>query len=304
MKSEVQTDARRKQDPLKGPLVNPESMETAKSFPTEVDVIGKAGEDFRTLCSETRHRTLRDAGGRRDSERSRKKRKSQQAGPSDCSLKEGRLSAASIPPPRLETRSEDEQNAESSFSDCASSPSSSLRFGDSDTLSSEDEGRQQHIKASSASAGGGIGPMRTLLSRTRASRSHKWARLENSEANHVKRPCLSSRRQLNRKRFAKGGNGGGTQRTPKQKARLLLQRKKREVIARRKYELLHSSSSSSEELTSDSSSSSSTEGDDELYVGVSSSAGSQMNSTTVPSGKLPQRCLPLFFLSNSSLISQ
>ncbi|KAM9493094.1 E3 ubiquitin-protein ligase Arkadia isoform 3-T3 [Clarias gariepinus] len=290
MKSEVQTDARRKQDPLKGPLVNPEPMETAKSYPTEVDVISKAGRDFATLCGETRHRPLRDAGGRRDSERSRKKRKSQQPGPSACSLKEGRLSEAAIPPPRLETHSEDERNIESSFSDCASSPSSSLRFGDSDTLSSEEDGRQQqHVKASSGSAGGGgTGPTRTPLSRTRASRSHKWARLENPEANHVKRPCISSRRQLNRKRFAKGGNGGGAQRTPKQKERLLLQRKKREVIARRKYELLHSSSSSSEELTSDSSSSSSTEGDDELYVGVSSSAGSQMNSTTVASGALDE----------------
>ncbi|XP_062845656.1 E3 ubiquitin-protein ligase Arkadia isoform X2 [Trichomycterus rosablanca] len=280
MKSEVPSDTRRKQEPLKGPLDNPEPMETAKSFPSEVDVIGKAGE-FTALCGEARHRTLRDAAGRRDPERGRKKRKSQQPGPSDCSLKEVRVSEAPLPPSHLEPRSEDERNAESSFSDCASSPSSSLRFGDSDTLSSEDDVRQQqHVTA--ASAGGGNGQPRPLMNRTRASRSHKWARLENPEANHVKRQCLSSRRQLSRKRFVKGPNGAGPQRTPKQKARMLLQRKKRE--ARRKYALLHSSSSSSEELTTDSSVSSSTEGDDELYVGVSSSAGGQVTSNTVTSG--------------------
>ncbi|KAI4900201.1 hypothetical protein NFI96_017677, partial [Prochilodus magdalenae] len=308
MKSEVPPDARRKQEPLKGPLENPEPMETAKSFPAEMEVIGKAGSEFTPLCGETRHRSLRDAGGRRDSDRGlsgRKKRKSQQAGPSDCSLKEGHVSETTLPPPRhraalLEPRSEDERNPESSFSDCASSPSSSLRFGDSDTLSSEEDRgptdgptaarqQQQQLKvsgpASTGSAGGGTGTavgIRPLLSRTRSSRSHKWARLD-PEANHVKRPCLSSRRPLNRKRFVKGGAGSGAQRTPKQKERLLLQRKKREVIARRKYALLHSTSSSSEELTSDSSSSSSTEGEDELYVGVSSSGGSQASSNAVAS---------------------
>lgn len=308
MKSEVPPDARRKQEPLKGPLGNPEPMDTAKSFPAEMEVIGKAGSEFTPLCDETRHRSLRDAVGRRDSDRGlsgRKKRKSQQAGPSDCTLKEGQVSETTLPPPRhraalLETRSEDERNPESSFSDCASSPSSSLRFGDSDTLSSEEDRgsadgpaarQQQQLKASgpasTGSPGGGPGAavgIRPLLSRTRASRPHKWARLD-PEANHVKRQCLNSRRPLNRKRFVKGGAGGGTQRTPKQKERLLLQRKKREVIARRKYALLHSTSSSSEELTSDSSSSSSTEGEDELYVGVSSSGGSQASSNAVASGK-------------------
>ncbi|XP_072527512.1 E3 ubiquitin-protein ligase Arkadia isoform X1 [Salminus brasiliensis] len=313
MKSEVPPDARRKQEPLKGPLGNPEPMETAKSFPAEMEVIGKAGSEFTPLCGETRHRPLRDAGGRRDSDRGlsgRKKRKSQQAGPSDCSLKEGHVGETTLPPPRhraalLETRSEDERNPESSFSDCASSPSSSLRFGDSDTLSSEEDrgpadgptaARQQPQQlrasgpASMASAGGGTGTavgIRPLLNRTRPSRSHKWARLE-PEANHVKRPCLSSRRPLNRKRFVKGGSGGGAQRTPKQKERLLLQRKKREVIARRKYALLHSTSSSSEELTSNSSSSSSTEGEDELYVGVSSSGGSQASNNALASGPLDE----------------
>ncbi|XP_017567147.1 E3 ubiquitin-protein ligase Arkadia isoform X5 [Pygocentrus nattereri] len=308
MKSEVPPDTRRKQEPLKVPLGNPEPMETAKSFPAEMEVIGKAGSEFTPLCAETRHRSLRDAGVRRDSDRGlsgRKKRKSQQAGPSDCSLKEGHVSETTLPPPRhratlLETRSEDERNPESSFSDCASSPSSSLRFGDSDTLSSEEDRgpadgptaarQQQQLKASgpasTGSAGAAVG-IRPLLSRTRSSRSHKWARLD-PEANHVKRPCMSSRRPLNRKRFGKGGAGGGAQRTPKQKERLLLQRKKREVIARRKYALLHSTSSSSEELTSDSSSSSSTEGEDELYVGVSSSSGSQASSNAVASGQLDE----------------
>ncbi|XP_050970819.1 E3 ubiquitin-protein ligase Arkadia isoform X1 [Labeo rohita] len=307
MKSEIPSDARRKQEPLKGPLANPEPMETAKSFPAEMEVIGKAGSDFPSpLCPETRHRPSRDAGGRRDCERGlsgRKKRKSQQPGPSYCSLKEAPVSEAALTPPHhrpmlLETHSEDERNPESSLSDCASSPSSSLRFGDSDTLSSEEDGRpmtvrQQQLKApgsaSTGSAGGGTGTavgMRPLVARTRASRSHKWARLE-PESNHVKRPCLSSRRPLHRKRFVKGGAGGGVQRTPKQKERLLLQRKKREVIARKKYALLHSTSSSSEELTSDDSSPSSTEAEDELYVDVSSSS-SQASTAAVASGVLDE----------------
>lgn len=309
MKSDIPSDARRKQETLKGPLANPEPMETAKSFPSEMEVIGKAGSDFSSpLCAETRHRPSRDAGGRRDCERGlsvRKKRKSQQPGPSYCSLKDGQVSETPLTPPRhrpmlLDPRSEDERNPESSLSDCASSPSSSLRFGDSDTLSSEEEGRptgglmtvrpQQQLKSpgsgSTGSAGGGTGAgvgMRPLLPRTRASRSHKWARLE-PETNHVKRPCLGSRRPVHRKRFVKGGAGGGAQRTPKQRERLLLQRKKREVIARKKYALLHSTSSSSEELTSDSSSPSSTEAEDELYVDVSSSS-SQASTAAVASGK-------------------
>uniref|UniRef100_A0A8C1QV06 Ring finger protein 111 n=1 Tax=Cyprinus carpio TaxID=7962 RepID=A0A8C1QV06_CYPCA len=307
MKSEIPSDVRHKQDPLKGPLANPEPMETAKSFPAEMEVIGKAGSDFPSpLCPETRHRPSRDAGGRRDCERGltgRKKRKSQQPGPSYCSLKEAPVSEATLTPLHhrpmlLETHSEDERNPESSLSDCASSPSSSLRFGDSDTLSSEEDGRpmtvrQQQLKApgsaSTGSAGGGTGTavgMRPLVARTRANRSHKWARLE-PESNHVKRPCLSSRRPLHKKRFVKGGAGGGAQRTPKQKERLLLQRKKREVIARKKYALLHSTSSSSEELTSDSSSPSSTEAEDELYVDVSSSS-SQASTVAVASGVLDE----------------
>ncbi|XP_051581282.1 E3 ubiquitin-protein ligase Arkadia isoform X3 [Myxocyprinus asiaticus] len=312
MKSEIPSEARHKQEALKGPLANPEPMETAKSFSAEMEVIGKAGSEFPSpLCAETRHRPSRDAGARRDCDGGlsvRKKRKSQQPGPSYCSLKEGQLSEAALTPSRhrpllLETHSEVERNPESSLSDCASSPSSSLQFGDSDTLSSEEDGgptsgltsfrQQQQLKApgsaSTGSTGGGMGTavgMRPLLARTRASRSHKWARLD-PETNHMKRPCLSSRRPLHRKHFVKGGAGGGAQRTPQQKERLLLQRKKREVIARKKYALLHSTSSSSEELTSDSSSPSSTEAEDELYVDVSSSS-SQASTAAVASGVLDE----------------
>uniref|UniRef100_A0A3Q3GUU4 RING-type E3 ubiquitin transferase n=1 Tax=Labrus bergylta TaxID=56723 RepID=A0A3Q3GUU4_9LABR len=256
MKSEVPSEAPSRQEHLKEPLGNPEAMEAAKNFPNSMEMIGKAGSEFETLC-ESRHLPLRDTGTHRDSERSlpgRRKRKGQQAGPSDCSLKEGHISESSLAPQRprvelLQNPSEDEHNHESSFSDCASSPSSSLRFGDSDTLTA------------------GVG-LRPILGRTRGSRSHKWVRTE-AEPVLLKRPCLSSRRPLHRKRFVKAAPGGG-QRTQKQKERLLLQRKKREVIARRKYALLHSTSSSSDELSGDSSSPSSTEAEDELYVDVSS----------------------------------
>uniref|UniRef100_A0A4W5QAD6 RING-type E3 ubiquitin transferase n=1 Tax=Hucho hucho TaxID=62062 RepID=A0A4W5QAD6_9TELE len=304
MKSEVPSEAQGRQEHLKGPLANPEPMETAKSFPANMEVIGKAGSEFAPLCAETRHRPLRDIGARRDPDRGlpgSKKRKSQQPGPSDCSLKEGRVSEGSLPlqrhqPDLLERRSEDKRNPESSFSDCASSPSSSLRFGDSDTLSSEEEveaggtgaagGPQppQHAPVSTTGGGTGVG-LRTILGRTRGSRSHKWARSE-VEPVLLKRPCLSGRRSLHRKRFVKPGPGG-IQRTQKQKERLLLQRKKREVIARRKYALLHSTSSSSEELTSESSSPSSTEAEDELYVDVSSSS-SQPSSAAVATGSLDE----------------
>ncbi|XP_068430230.1 E3 ubiquitin-protein ligase Arkadia isoform X2 [Clinocottus analis] len=296
MKSEVQSEAPSRQEHLKEPLVNPEPMEAAKSFPNK-EVIGKAGSEFETMC-ESRHRPLRDTETHRDSERTlpgRRKRKGQQAGPSDCSLKEGHISESSLAPqrPRVELiqhPSEDEHNLESSFSDCASSPSSSLRFGDSDTLSSEEEGEAgatggQH-KAPALTTGGAAGVgLHPVLGRTRGNRSHKWVRSE-AEPVLLKRPCLSSRRPLHRKRFVKTAPGRG-QRTQKQKERLLLQRKKREVIARRKYALLHSTSSSSEELSSDSSSPSSTEAEDELYVDVSSTS-SQPNSATVATGALDE----------------
>lgn len=298
MKSEVPSEAPSRQEHLKEPLVNPEPMEAAKSFPNNMEVIGKAGSEFETLC-ESRHLALRDTGTHRDSERSlpgRRKRKGQQAGPSDCSLKEGHISESSLAPQRprvelLQHPSEDEHNHESSFSDCASSPSSSLRFGDSDTLSSEDEGEAgatggQH-KAPALTTGGATGVgLRPVLGRTRGNRSHKWVRSE-AEPVLLKRPCLSSRRPLHRKRFVKTAPGGG-QRTQKQKERLLLQRKKREVIARRKYALFHSTSSSSDELSGDSSSPSSTEPEDELYVDVSSTS-SQPNSATVATGNYKPR---------------
>ncbi|XP_035992264.1 E3 ubiquitin-protein ligase Arkadia isoform X3 [Fundulus heteroclitus] len=294
MKSEVPPEASSRQEHLKEPLVNPESMEGAKNFPSSMEVIGKAAGDFEPLC-ESRHRPLRDTGTHRDPERSlpgRRKRKGQQAGPSDCSLKEDQLSENSLAPQRarvelLQHPSEDEHNNESSFSDCASSPSSSLRFGDSDTLSSDDDGEGgatggQHR----APAGGGpaVG-LRPGLGRTRGPRPHKWVRAE-PEPVLLKRPCLSGRRPPHRKRFVKAG-AGGAPRTQKQKERLLLQKKKREVIARRKYALLHSTSSSSEELSSDSSSPSSTEAEDELYVDVSS-ASSQPNSAAAASGALDE----------------
>ncbi|XP_028812131.1 E3 ubiquitin-protein ligase Arkadia isoform X2 [Denticeps clupeoides] len=285
MKSEVSSDAQRKHENLKGSLANPEPMDTAKSFSAEMDVLGKAGREFAPLCAaEAHHRPLRDPDRGLSN---RKKRKSQQAGPSDCSLKEGRVGDLNSPsrlrPSLLEGRSEDERHPESSLSDCASSPSSSMRFGDSDTLSSEDEAtpagtgpEQQHRGPGVALGDGGAGrgngiAVRPLLGRTRASRPHKWTRAE-PEAVLLKRPCLNARRtHSHRKRFVKAsaaGAGGRTQRTPKQKERLLLQKRKRESIALRKYALLPSTS---EDLTSDSSSSSSTEAEDEVYVDVSSS---------------------------------
>ncbi|XP_054625834.1 E3 ubiquitin-protein ligase Arkadia isoform X4 [Dunckerocampus dactyliophorus] len=294
MKSEVPSEASSRQEHLKEPLVNPEPMEAAKSFPSNMEVIGMADSEFATLCSESRHRTLRDTGAHKDSERGRRKRKVQQAGPSDCSLKVGHFSETSVAPRRpreelLQHSSEDERNHESSFSDCASSPSSSLRFGDSDTLSSEEDGEagptggQQKTPVLTTGATGVS--LRPVVGRTRRTRSHKWVRPE-AESVLLKRPCLSSRRPLHRKRFVKSVPGGG-QRTQKQKERLLLQRKKREVIARRKYALLNSTSSSSEELSSGSSSPSSTEAEDELYVDVSSTS-SQPNSAAVATGALDE----------------
>ncbi|XP_047220088.1 E3 ubiquitin-protein ligase Arkadia [Girardinichthys multiradiatus] len=297
MKSEVPSEASNRQEHLKEPLGNPESMAGAKNFPNNMEVIGKAANDFEPLC-ESRHRPLRDTGTHRDSERSlpgRRKRKAQQAGPSDCSLKEDHISENSLPPQRarvelLQHPSEDERNNESSFSDCASSPSSSLRFGDSDTLSSDDEGEAgatggQHKAPALPTGGGAAVGLRPNLGRTRGSRSHKWVRPE-PEPVLLKRPCLSSRRPPHRKRFVKTAPGGG-QRTQKQKERLLLKRKKREVIACRKYALLHSTSSSSGELSSGSSSASSTEAEDELYVDVSSTS-SQPNSAPVAAGALDE----------------
>ncbi|XP_077447612.1 E3 ubiquitin-protein ligase Arkadia isoform X5 [Stigmatopora argus] len=297
MKSEVPSEASSRQEHLKEPLVNPEPMEAAKSFSSNLEVIGMADTEFAALCSESRHRTLRDTAARKDSERglsARRKRKVQQAGPSECSLKVAHLSETPVPSQRsreelLRHSSEDEHNHESSFSDCASSPSSSLRFGDSDTLSSEEDaeagstgGQQKGTVLGTGATGVSLRP---VAGRTRRIRSHKWVRTE-AEPVLLKRPCLSGRRPLHRKRFVKSVLAGG-QRTQKQKERLLLQRKKREVIARRKYALLDSTSSSSEELSSGSSSPSSTEVEDELYVDVSSTS-SQPNSAAVATGALDE----------------
>uniref|UniRef100_A0AAY4DE53 RING-type E3 ubiquitin transferase n=1 Tax=Denticeps clupeoides TaxID=299321 RepID=A0AAY4DE53_9TELE len=274
MKSEVSSDAQRKHENLKGSLANPEPMDTAKSFSAEMDVLGKAGREFAPLCAaEAHHRPLRDPDRGLSN---RKKRKSQQAGPSDCSLKEGRVGDLNSPsrlrPSLLEGRSEDERHPESSLSDCASSPSSSMRFGDSDTLSSEDEATPA-----------GTGPEH---------RPHKWTRAE-PEAVLLKRPCLNARRtHSHRKRFVKAsaaGAGGRTQRTPKQKERLLLQKRKRESIALRKYALLPSTS---EDLTSDSSSSSSTEAEDEVYVDVSSSNSQGSDEDVVVIEATPAPAVP------------
>ncbi|XP_035274331.1 E3 ubiquitin-protein ligase Arkadia-like isoform X2 [Anguilla anguilla] len=316
MKSEVPSDSPGRHEHLKGALANPEPMEAAKSFPADMDVIGKVGSEFAAICGEARHRPLREVGpgARRDPDRglpARKKRKSQQAGPSDCALKEARLAGGPLAPSHrgagaLEGRSEDERHLESSFSDCASSPSSSLRFGDSDTLSSEEEeeagagggavvgeGAEPLRRRKAVPGGGGVGVgLRPAAGRTRGSgRPARWARPE-AEPVLLKRPCLSARRPPHRKRFVKagpgaGGAGAGAQRTQKQKERLQLQRRKREVIARRKYALLHSTSSSSEELSSESSSASSTEGEDELYVDVSS-ASSQPGSASMAAGALDE----------------
>ncbi|XP_066557396.1 E3 ubiquitin-protein ligase Arkadia isoform X2 [Amia ocellicauda] len=292
MKSEVPSDASRRHEHLKGALANPEHMEAAKSFPADVEMISsKVGSEFAPLCADTRHRPLREvSGGRRDPDRGlpgRKKRKSQQAGPSDtqaCALKQVRTGAFPSPRhrPGLEGQSEEDNNNESSFSDCASSPSSSLRFGDSDTLSSEEEGGGGGSGAGAGEEQDKAAVVRPVLGRPRGGRPHRWTRPD-PEPVLLKRPCLHGRRTLHRKRFSKAG---GSQRTQKQKERLLLQRKKREVIARQKYALLQSTSSSSDnELTSDSSSTSSSEADAELYMDVSSS---QPSSATVASGALDE----------------
>ncbi|XP_018595161.2 E3 ubiquitin-protein ligase Arkadia-like isoform X1 [Scleropages formosus] len=310
MKSEVPSNNPRRHEPLKGPPTNPGPLEAAKSFRPSMGLVAKVGGEFAPLCTESHRRPLRNVltGGCRDTERGlsmRRKRRSQQAGPSDYTLKEDcvdddPLAAARHRPRLQESRSDDEHKMESSFSDCLSSPSSSLHFGDSDTLSSEveeeeaaatqrefqgrgavavGEQQQQHraVAAAAGHIGGGAHP---LLRRTRGSRSRRWPQAE-ADSVLLNRPRLSSRRSLQRKHPLRAGVAT-TQRTPRQKERLLLQRKKREVIARKKYALLHSTSSSSEELSNESSSSSSTEADDELYVDVSSSQPSSAAMATGP----------------------
>ncbi|EMP38992.1 G2/mitotic-specific cyclin-B2 [Chelonia mydas] len=273
MKSEVPSDAPKRQESLKGILLNPEPIGAAKSFPAEVEMIAnKVGNEFSHLCGDSQKQDMN--GNHPEQDKGivvRKKRKSQQAGPSyaqNCGVKEnqGILGLRQ----RLETQSEDN---DSSFSDCVSSPSSSLHFGDSDTITSDEE-KETPVRHTQAVLS---------TSRTHSARSQKWPRTETESVPGLlmKRPCFHSnspRRPPYRKRFVKTSS---SQRTQNQKERILIQRKKREVLARRKYALLPSSSSSSEnDLSSESSSSSSTEGEEDLFV---SPGDNHQNSTTVPS---------------------
>ncbi|XP_053933394.1 E3 ubiquitin-protein ligase Arkadia isoform X1 [Cuculus canorus] len=280
MKSEVPSDAPKRQESLKGILLNPEPIGAAKSFPAEVEMIAsKVGNEFSHLCGDSQKQKDMN-GNRTDQDKSivvRKKRKSQQAGPSytqNCPDKEnqGILGLRQ----HLETQSEDN---DSSFSDCISSPSSSLHFGDSDTVTSDEE-KDAPVRHPQA--------VLNNTSRTHSARSQKWPRTEADSVPGLlmKRPCFHSsslRRLPYRKRFVKTSS---SQRTQNQKERILMQRKKREVLARRKYALLPSSSSSSEnDLSSESSSSSSTEGEEDLFV---SPGENHQNSTPVPSGSIDE----------------
>ncbi|XP_016283347.1 E3 ubiquitin-protein ligase Arkadia isoform X2 [Monodelphis domestica] len=279
MKSEVPSDAPKTPESLKGILLHPEPIGAAKTFPAEVEMIAsKVENEFSHLCDDSQKQEKDMNSNQQDQEKGivvRKKRKSQQAGPSytqNCVVKEsqGMLGLRQ----HLETQS-DEDN-DSSFSDCVSSPSSSLHFGDSDTVTS-DEDKEVSVRHSQA--------ILNAKSRTHGSRSQKWPRTETESVSGLlmKRPCFhtnSLRRLPCRKRFVKNSS----QRTQKQKERILMQRKKREV--RRKYALLPSSSSSSEnDLSSESSSSSSTEGEEDLFVSTSEN---HQNSATIPSGNIDE----------------
>ncbi|NWX64956.1 RN111 ligase, partial [Promerops cafer] len=280
MKSEVPSDAPKRQESLKGILLNPEPIGAAKSFTEEVEMIAsKVGNEFSHLCGDSQKQKDMN-GNHTDQEKGivvRKKRKSQQAGPSytqNCPDKEnkGILGLRQ----HLETQSEDN---DSSFSDCISSPSSSLHFGDSDTVTSDEE-KDAPVRHPQA--------VLNTPSRTHSARSQKWPRTEADSVPGLlmKRPCFhnsSLRRLPYRKRVVKTSS---SQRTQNQKERILMQRKKREVLARRKYALLPSSSSSSEnDLSTESSSSSSTEGEEDLFV---SPGENHQNSTAVPSGSIDE----------------
>ncbi|XP_074862891.1 E3 ubiquitin-protein ligase Arkadia isoform X3 [Carettochelys insculpta] len=278
MKSEVPSDAPKRQESLKGILLNPEPIGADKSFPEEVEMIAsKVGNEFSHLCGDSQKQDMN--GNHPEQDKGivvRKKRKSQQAGPSyaqNCGGKEnqGILGLRQ----RLETPSEDN---DSSFSDCVSSPSSSLHFGDSDTITSDEE-KESSVRHTQAVLN---------TTRTHSARSQKWPRTETDSVPELlmKRRCFHSSslgRLPYRKRFVKTSS---SQRTQNQKERILIQRKKREVLARRKYALLPSSSSSSDnDLSSESSSSSSTEGEEDLFV---SPGDNHQNSATVPSGSIDE----------------
>ncbi|XP_014308871.1 E3 ubiquitin-protein ligase Arkadia isoform X7 [Myotis lucifugus] len=279
MKSEIPSDAPKTQESLKGILLHPEPIGAAKSFPAGVEMINsKVGNEFSHLCDDSQKQEKDMNGNQQEQEKSvvRKKRKSQQAGPSymqNC-VKENQ----GVLGLRQHLEAPSDEDNDSSFSDCLSSPSSSLHFGDSDTVTSdEDKGLSVRHSQSVLNA----------KSRTHSSRSQKWppAETESVSGLLMKRPCFHSsslRRLPCRKRFVKNNS---SQRTQKQKERILMQRKKREVLARRKYALLPSSSSSSEnDLSSESSSSSSTEGDD-LFVSTSEN---HQNNAAVPSGSIDE----------------
>lgn len=278
MKSDASSGAPKSQDSLKGILLNPQSIDPAKSFPEEVGMIAsKVGDEFSHLCGDSQKQ--KDMNGSRPEQEAivmRKKRKSQQAGPSyaqNCSSSKENSRILGLRQ-RLETQSEDD---DSSFSDCISSPSSSLHFGDSDTVTSEDDKEATPVRHTRA--------VLNASSRTHGPRPQKWPRTEADSVSGllIKRPCFHSssslRRLPYRKRFVKTSS---SQRTQIQKERILMQRKKREVLARRKYALLPSSSSSSEnDVSSESSSSSTTEGEEDLFV---STGENHQSSTAVPSG--------------------
>ncbi|XP_075064176.1 E3 ubiquitin-protein ligase Arkadia isoform X2 [Mixophyes fleayi] len=280
MKSEVPSDAPKRPENLKGVLLNPEPIGTAKTFPADVDMIAsKVGNEFSHLCSDSNKQQRNLNNSDTDQEKGlvvRKKRKTQQAGPSfsqGCEVKENQR----LLELRLDPQSDDDND--SSFSDCLSSPSSSSHFGDSDTMTSdEDKDSPRHFSSAGVNT----------TDRTPSSRAQKWPRSqpESVPSMLMKRPCYqvsTLRRPVHRKTFVKKGS---TQRTQKQKERILMQRKKREVLARQKYALLPSSSSSSEnDLSSEPSSSSSTEGEEDIFV---SPGENHQNGTTLPSGSIDE----------------
>ncbi|PIO33037.1 hypothetical protein AB205_0141900 [Aquarana catesbeiana] len=277
MKSEVSPDAPKKQESLKGVLLNPEPIGAAKTFPSDVDMISsKVGNEFSHLCSDS-NKQPRSLNGGTEQEKGlvRKKRKSQQAGPSYAQSCEAKKNQRLI---ELRLGPQTDEDNDSSFSDCVSSPSSSSHFGDSDTMTSdEDKDSSRHFSPTVVNTTNRTPP---------PSRAQKWPRSQSESVPSMlmKRPCYqvsALRRSVHRKTFVKKGS---TQRTQKQKERLLLQRKKREVLARKKYALLPSSSSSSEnDLSSESASStsSSTEGEEDIFL---SPEENHQNGTTLPSG--------------------
>nr|XP_036876899.1 E3 ubiquitin-protein ligase Arkadia-like [Manis javanica] len=227
----------------------PRPTGAARRVPAGVEMINsKVGSESSHLCDDSQKQEKDMNGNHQEQEKSvavRKKRKSQQAGPSymqNCVKENQGISGFRQ---HLETPS-DEDN-DSSFSDCLSSPSSSLHFGDSDTVTS-DEDKEVTVRHSQG--------ILNAQSRTHSAPSQKWPCTETKSVSGLlmKRPCFhgSSLRKLPcRKRFVKKNS---SQRTRKQKERILMQRKKREVLPQRKYALLPSSSSSSEsELSRESS---------------------------------------------------